>query len=160
MSFWQTIIETNTFNFAILILIFAVLYKKLNVSKIIEDIKLTVIKRLEDAKSKKTEAELKLQNAEKSIKNVNTEIENILSNAEKQASGLSAGIKDSAETKVRNIEENVTKTINAEEKYIANKAISNTINKSVILAEKHIADLLKNQPDLHYKFIEEFLKEI
>lgn len=35
-NFWNIIVESNTFNFAVLLVIFAVLYKKMNVADGIE----------------------------------------------------------------------------------------------------------------------------
>ena len=38
-NFWNTIVQTNTFNFAILVLIFAIVFKKIKVGDILENLK-------------------------------------------------------------------------------------------------------------------------
>ena len=42
-NFWNIIVKSNTFNFAVLLLIFAILFKKLNVSALVEKIKQDII---------------------------------------------------------------------------------------------------------------------
>lgn len=43
-NFWNIIVESNTFNFAVLLVIFAVLYKKMNVADGIEKIYPYIVK--------------------------------------------------------------------------------------------------------------------
>ena len=52
-NFWNIIVESNTFNFAVLLLIFAILYKKLNISNTVEKIKQDVINTINNAKTEK-----------------------------------------------------------------------------------------------------------
>lgn len=52
-NFWNIIVESNTFNFAVLLVIFAVLYKKMNVADGIEKIKQGIINSINSAKRNK-----------------------------------------------------------------------------------------------------------
>ncbi len=160
MNFWQTIAETNTFNFAILLLISAVLYKKLNVSNIVENIRLNIIKGIDDALSAKKNADEKLKDAEISVSNLNIQIKEMTENAEKQAKGLSESISSNAEKQANSINDNTVRTILSEEKTIGQRITKNTLESSVKLAESHIRKVLKENPELHGKFIEESLEEI
>lgn len=59
-NFWNIIVESNTFNFAVLLLIFAILYKKLNISNTVEKIKQDVINTINNAKTEKENAKTNL----------------------------------------------------------------------------------------------------
>ena len=160
MNFWSTIVESNTFNFAILVLIFALLWKKLNISSAIESIKDSVIKTIDNAKSEFEASQLKLKNAEISTKNLENEINEIKTNAEKQAEGLSKSIIENSDKQVLAIAENIEKIISAEEKSIIRQASDRTLKISVELAKEHITKVLNSNPELHYKYIEESLEEL
>ena len=101
MNFWNAILESNTFNFAILLLIFSILYKKLNVSSLVENLKSEVVKRIEDAKQERLQASQKLKDAQKSVENLDNEIKSQLSDATQKAENLSKQIISSAEEKVQ-----------------------------------------------------------
>lgn len=160
MSFWQTIVETNTFNFAILLLIFAVLYKKLNVSSIVESIKSNIVKKIDDALSTKKSADEKLKNAEISVSNLDIQIKEIAENANLQAKGMTESISENADKQINSINDNVVRTILSEEKIIGQRITQDTLKSSVELAKQHIQKVLKDNPSLHDKFIEESLEEI
>ena len=160
MNFWATIVESNTFNFAILILIFALLWKKLNISNTIENIKSSVIKVIDNAKSEYEASQLKLKNAEKSTANLEKEINEITENAERQAEGLSRNIIENSDKQILSISQNIEKIISAEEKAIIRQASNRTLNISLELAKEHIKKVLNSNPELHYKYIKKSLEEI
>ena len=110
-NFWNIIVESNTFNFAVLLLIFAILYKKLNISNTVEKIKQDV------------------------INTINNE-------------------------KVDLIEKNISRVISAEEKTLSAQMTQKTLDASIELAKQHIKSLLKDNMDLHNKFIDESIDSI
>ena len=59
-NFWNLIVESNTFNFAVLLIIFAVLFKKLNISSGVEKIKQDIINTINNAKNERENAKNKL----------------------------------------------------------------------------------------------------
>ena len=160
MSFWETLVESNTFNFAILILIFAVLYRKLNVPKIIENIKSSIIQSIKNAEQEKTLANDKLKKAQKEIEGIDTDIKNKLDNAKEQAQGVSERITSNAQRIAKEIDNNVVSIINSEEKTISQKAVQDTLKLSTELAKSHIVNVLNKNPELHKKFIEQSIEEI
>ena len=160
MNFWQTIVETNTFNFAILFLIIVVVFKKMNISQTIENIRLEIINKIKSAEAEKQIADEKLKNAQNSVNNLDSFIKEISLNAEKQADGLSKNIIFNAEKQINSIEKNVKGIISSEEKIIQQNATINTLKASTELAKEHIKEILKSNPALHDKFIDESLEEI
>jgi len=160
MNFWETIVESNTFNFAILLLIFAILYRKLNVSFMIDSIKSEIVKAVENAKSAKLEAEEKLKGASDRVQNLQTEIDDKLNNAKVQADGVSKQIAKNTECITNSFELNVKKIIASEEKIVIGKVSQKTLNASILLAKEEIINKLKTNPELHNKLIEESIEAI
>lgn len=159
-NFWNIIIESNTFNFAVLLVIFAVLYKKMNVADGIEKIKQGIINSINSAKEEQKCAKNKLKDAKKSIENIDSDIAKQLEDAAQRGEGLANQILANTEEKVQLIEKNVKRVINAEEKTLSAKMTEKTLNASIELAKKHIISTLENNQDLHNKFIDESIENI
>lgn len=160
MTFWNAIVQSNTFNFAVLLLIFAVLYKKLNISDVVENLKNDIIKRLDDAKLERETAKNKLLDAQKSIENLNDEIKTRLSDANSRAESLSNQIITNAQEQVKLIENNIKNIIAGEEKTLSSQLSKNALKASVELAKQKIIKALEDNPELHDKFIEESINKI
>lgn len=160
MNFWNAILESNTFNFAILLLIFSILYKKLNVSSLVENLKSEVVKRIEDAKQERLQASQKLKDAQKSVENLDNEIKSQLSDATQKAENLSKQIISSAEEKVQQIKTNIQKVIEGEEKTLSARLNEKVLKSAIELAKERIKNELDANPQLHEKFITESIGEI
>ena len=127
MSFYRLIVETNTFNFAILLIIFAIIYHKMNISQSIEKIRQDVISAIENAKTERENAKLKLSDARKSIENIDSQIEAQLNEANKRAEDLSTEILNNAELQIKSYEKNIERSIAAEEKSLSSNAAEKTV---------------------------------
>ena len=106
-NFWNIIVESNTFNFAVLLLIFAILYKKLNISNTVEKIKQDIINTINNAKTEKENAKNKLMEAEKSIEHIDEEIKQKLSEASIKGDDIAKQILANTNEKVDLIEKNI-----------------------------------------------------
>lgn len=159
-NFWNIIVESNTFNFAVLLLIFAILYKKLNISNIVEKIKQDVINTINNAKTEKENAKNKLMEAEKSIEHIDEEIKQKLSEASIKGDDIAKQILANTNEKVDLIEKNISRVISAEEKTLSAQMTQKTLDASIELAKQHIKSLLKDNMDLHNKFIDESIDSI
>lgn len=160
MTFWNAIVQSNTFNFAVLLLIFAVLYKKLNISDVVENLKNDIIKRIDDAKLERETAKNKLLDAQKSIENLEDEIKTRLNDANSRAESLSNQIITNAQEQVKLIENNIQNVIAGEEKTLSSQLSENALKASVELAKQKIIKALEDNPELHDKFIEESIDKI
>lgn len=160
INFWKLIVESNTFNFAVLLLIFAVLFKKLNISDTVEKIKQNIIKSIEDAKLEREQAKQKLTEAQNSVVHVEEEIKERLQDAEIRAKGLAKQIQNETSLKVKLIEKNIERVIEAEEKTLSSQMSDKALKSAISLAKEHITKTLAENPDLHNKFIEESIGEI
>ena len=132
----------------------------MNVADGIEKIKLSIINSINSAKEEQERAKSKLKDAQKSIENIDNDIAKQLEDASQRGDGLANQILAGAETKVKQIEKNVERVIEAEEKTLSAKMTGKTLNASIELAKKHIVSTLENNQDLHNKFIDESIENI
>lgn len=157
-DFWNLIVQSNTFNFAILLIIIAVIFNKINLPVIIEKIRTQVASAIENAKLEKQNAEKELRSAKKAVKNTDNEVQDKLTSAKQTAENLTEQIAKNTEEQIKHIEENVLRVIAAEEKKMSTSLTQQTIEKSVAKAKENIvARLDKN---LHERFIEAAINEI
>ncbi len=159
-NFWNIIVKSNTFNFAVLLLIFAILFKKLNVSALVEKIKQDIINTINNAKAERENAKNKLYDAQKSIEHIEEEIKQRLDEASLRGEGIAKQIAANADEQVKLIEKNISRVINAEEKTLSAKITEKTLKVSIELAKQHIKNTLVNNPELHNKFIDESIDNI
>ena len=160
VNFWNLIVKSNTFNFIVLILIFAILFKKINISSIIEKIRDEIVNTIENAKKEQENAKNKLSNAEKAIENIDDEIKQKLNEASKRAEDMSKQILDNTDLRLKLIEKNIERVVNAEEKTLSAKMTEKTLKASVELAKKQIINMLESNPDMHNKYIDESIENI
>lgn len=160
MNFWQAVVESNTFNFAVLVLIFVLLFSKLNISQMIENIKNQIVQSIDRAKAEKEAADVKLKNAKDLASGVDAEIKTHIRNAQEKAAAIETQIIEKARIQEKYIDKNVDNLIFAEEKNIGNSAIEKTMQKASETAKEKIKSLLSSTPDLHKKFIEESIRKI
>lgn len=159
-EFWNLIVQSNTFNFAILVIIIAVVFAKIDLPGIIEKIKNDVARAIENAKQEKENAEKDLKTAQKTAANTDNEVAQQLKTAENNAQNLSQGIMKNTELQIENIKSNILKVINAEEKSLSAKLTQDTVNNSIELAKQNIINKLNENPGLHNKFIDDSINEI
>lgn len=160
VNFWNLIVESNTFNFIVLILIFAILFKKINISSVIEKIRDEIVNTIEKAKKEQENAKNKLLNAEKAIENIDDEIKQKLNEASKRAEDMSKQILDNTDLRLKLIEKNIERVVNAEEKTLSAKMTEKTLKTSVELAKKQIINMLESNPDMHNKYIDESIENL
>ena len=160
MNIWNIIVESNTFNFIIMVAIFAIIAKKMNITVLINNIKQSIIDKINRADSNKAEAQERFSNAKKLAKNIDKDVKNNIDNAMKKADAIEAQIIAEAESKVNYLKKNAESVIKSEEKLIENNIINNTIKISSELAKEKIIAALNSNPELHNKYIEESIKAI
>ena len=83
-----------------------------------------------------------------------------LSTPEEKAKAIETQIISSAENQIKYIEKNTDNAVWAEEKIITAKIEKDTFDKASALAKKQIIQMLKNNPELHNKFIKESIEVI
>lgn len=159
-EFWNLIVQSNTFNFAILMLIFAIIYVKLDVPNIVESIRKEVANSIETAEEAQKLALKELKSAKKVVKTTDSEIEAHLASVKNNAKTLSQEIIQNATLQAEQIENNIEKAILTEAKKITTKLTQETIIASIELAKNKILNKLNSDVNLHNKLIEDSINEL
>ena len=159
-ALWDLILKSNTFNFAILVVIFVILCQKLKVGDMIGKIRAEIISEIEDAKSVRERAEGKFADAKSKVAHVEEEVAEKFKSVEDKARLLVNSVEQNAEFKIRQIEGNTARIILAEEKNIKNLLGKNTANSAVELAKRYIKNRLEQDVALQEKYIDESLQEL
>lgn len=157
---WNIIVESNAFNFIFFALIFAWIFKKIDIKNIISSLQQKIIKMIDEVKKEHEEAQNELLNAEKAIENLGTELKSIVDDAHKSAEVIGEKILTEAKKQIESIESNAKKVIEAEEKLLISKLTKNTSQASVEAAKSHIKNVLGQAPTLHEKYINESIDEL
>lgn len=160
MNVWNVILESNTFNFIVLAIIIIYLMKKLRAGAALENLKNAIIKRIDDSKAEKEKALSELKNAEKAVENLDTEIKERYNLAEQNADGVIKQTVMNAENQVSHILQNAENAIENEEKQISAQILKSTAEKALSTAKDIIAARLKENPELHEKYINEAIEDI
>ena len=85
---WNNILQSNAFNFAIMIAFFAFIAHKIKVSQAVEKHRASIQKTIEDSDILKSSSEKELEKVEKSLEKLPEELDEILKNAKKTANAF------------------------------------------------------------------------
>ncbi len=160
LEIWDLIVKSNTFNFVLLVAIFCFIFKKINISKILEKLQNDIINAIENVKNSKNIADLKLSKAKESIKNLDKDIENQMAQANKTAQSIADTIFQNTDKSIELINKNVDKVISTEEKSLSSALTEKTAQAAILIAQNHIITTLINRPDLHERYINESIQEL
>ena len=134
--------------------------KKLKAGAALENLKNAIIKRIDDSKAEKEKALSELKNAEKAVENLDNEIKERYNLAEQNADGVIKQTVMNAENQVSHILQNAENAIENEEKQISAQILKSTAEKALLTAKDIIAARLKENPELHEKYINEAIEDI
>lgn len=160
LNFWNLIVESNTFNFIVLLVILVIVMQKLKVSKVATKLKDNIVNAIENAKRAKEEAKAHYDDAKSKIEHIEEEISDRLSLATRQAENVAESISENTDRKVSQIAHNVEKVVDAEKKTLVTELTDKTTKSSIALAKKYIKLRLENEPELQDKFIQEGIEEL
>lgn len=157
---WNNILQSNAFNFAIMIAFFAFIAHKIKVSQAVEKHRASIQKTIEDSDILKSSSEKELENVEKSLEKLPEELDEILKNAQKTANAFEEKSKAEINKLVKAIKQNAEKQLYSEEKHTNSMLLKSAGNASVEVAGRQVSKALENNKELHRKFIQDFINEI
>lgn len=160
MDIWNIIVQTNTFNFIIFVILFAIIFKYAKVGNLISSMQIKVKQYIDDSEKAKVVSVQNLKEAEQKFANVETEIAEIVENADLNATRLSRKILADANVQSENILLNADKLNDSNGKKIISELSQQAALVSVELAKRHIIDVLDKKPQYHAKFVEDSIKEL
>lgn len=157
---WSNILHSNVINFAIMLALFAFIISKLNVMQKIEDMRFSIQRKVEESDAIKAEAKNDYEKVEASLKNIDEELNEIVQNAQQTAVAIEHKAKDDLNKSVETIKFNTEKLVKSEENRIQAQLMKKIAQSSVEAAQKQIKNALKNDKELHRKFIEKCIEDI
>ena len=160
MEIWNTIVQTNTFNFIIFVILFAIIFKYAKVGSLITSMQAKVKQYVDDSEHAKEASAQELVKAEQKAANVETEIAEIVENADLNATRLGRKILADANIQSENILSNAEKLNDSNGKKIISELSQQAALVSVELAKRHIIGVLDKKPQYHAKFVEDSIKEL
>ena len=160
IKIWDIIVKSNTFNFAILLLIFAIIASKLNIGEKLEKLKQEIEKSIETAQLKKELAAKTLSQARFEVENLDNEVSEKIEKAKHNAQTISEEILKEAGIKAQKFEAGISRSIEAEEKTISATLSKQAAVAAVELAKLHIKRTFDNNRELHRKFINSSIEEL
>lgn len=157
---WSNVLESNAFNFTIMVIFFAVLIKYLKVPEGIEADRTNIQKNVELSDEEKRTAQSEFHQVEKSLENLPDELDKIIKNADVTAKAFENKSKEEIEMLVESIKENAQKQVGAQEKQTQSLLMKNIGKSSVEIAQKQVKNAFEQNKDLHRKFINDFINSL
>ena len=156
----QTLIQSNTLNFLIVILCLAFIIRKINVGKKLEALKSEIKSYVNEAENEKTAAETRLNKINEKIQKLPNEIARIERSTKNNIEGLSKKTQDDIQEKKQDIDNNVKRIIDLETKKFKSQLTSLLTEASINLAKDNAKKQLENNRAMHDKYIYEAIDEI
>ena len=154
------LLESNLFNFVVMVAIFALIAKGVKIGEKLEGNKQKIVETVNSAVQTKETSHSELKKVEESVKNLSDEIKTIVDNAKESLATLEKKIVADSEKQVSSIEANVSKVVESEASKLTSKLAKGVSNASVALAECNMRKLLRENADLHNKFIYDSIDEL
>ena len=158
LNFWNLIVQSNTFNFAVLVVIFVIVWQKLNFSEKLVSLKNEISDFIEKSKLAKSDAEKKLSDAQKEVSNLDKEIEKELKLANERADNVVACIEKMSKEGIKRLEKNVVTVIDNEARKVNNTLLNDVIDKAILKSEEILKTKFKENPSMHEEYINKSLK--
>jgi F0F1-type ATP synthase membrane subunit b/b' len=157
---WHLILESNLINFIVVFVIMAFIIKKINVGDKIENVRKTIKSYVDESSNEKEAAEKELSQIQAKIEHLQDDIKDIETTAQNNIKGFENKIQEEIYEKKKDIDKNAERILNLETKNFKDKLSSVLSEASINLARKNAIEQLKNNRELHNKYINEALEGI
>lgn len=157
---WNLILESNLINFIVVFVIMAYIIKKINVGDKIENVRKTIKSYVDESSNEKAAAEKELSQIQAKIEHLQDDIKDIETTAQNNIKGFENKIQEEIYEKKKDIDKNAERILNLETKNFKDKLSSVLSEASINLVRKNAIEQLKNNRELHNKYINEALEGI
>ena len=157
---FENILHSNLINFAVMITVIACVMAKLNLGEKIENLRNSIVKRVEDSDTAKNDADKFLTDTKKSVENLGQELAAIKDNAVKSADNMANKIIEDAKNQVDKFEQNAHKNIENEFAKVQSELKNEVSELSIDLARNNIKEKLTQDNELHKKLINESIDKL
>lgn len=156
----SNILHSNLFNFVIMVVLFAIIFHKMNVKKKLDDAHKGEKQIILDSDSEKEKSIFALKEVKNSVKNLGNEIETIYNDGKK----IIADLETNVQLEIKEIEQNFNKhgekMLEVEDEKARYQARIELAKKSVEVAENKLNSALLEDIKLHKKFIADAIDEL
>lgn len=153
-------IQSNTFNFVIVLAFLVWIISKLNIGAKLENMKSIIKSYVNEAENEKFNAEKSLADINVKVQKLPEEIKEIERSVQNSIENLEFKSKNDIEDKIRDIDNNVNRILNLETKKFKSKLTAILSEASVNLARDNALKQLENNREMHDKYIYEAINEI
>ena len=160
MDFVNLIIKSNTLNFIIVAAVIVFLVIKMNVIQKLENTRDDIKNYVNASEEEKRNAELSLDNIKEKINKLPEEIEKINKSAKNSVQSLEKKMDETVKEQMLDIDNNSKRIMNLETKKFKSNLTMRLSEVSVNLAMENAVNQLKNNRELHDKYISEAIEQI
>lgn len=160
ISLFEYLAKSNTINFLIMAYILYWIVKKIDIKSMFEKSVNSIQNSIKQSETEKENSKNLLQDAKNTMDKLPKQIEEIEKFNEQKTETFKKQLEESSDAAIKNISKNIEKVFAIEEKKISNEITSETVSDSIEQSKQNIIEMLKNKPELHYKFIEKSLDEL
>jgi len=160
ISLFEYLAKSNTINFLIMAYILYWIVKKIDTKSMFEKSVKNIQDSIKQSETEKENSKNLLQDAKNTMDKLPKQIEEIEKFNEQKTQTFKKQLEESSDAAIKNISKNIEKVFAIEEKKISNEITSETVSDSIEQSKQNIIEMLKNKPELHYKFIEKSLDEL
>lgn len=154
------ILESNLINFIIVLTVMIIIVKKINVTEKIENVRKSIQSYVDDSSNEKENAKKELAKITEEIEHLEDDLKDIETTAETNIKGFERKIREEIYEKKKDIEKNAQRILSLETKNFKDK-LSNILSEaSINLVRKNAIEQLKNNKELHNKYIDEAMEGI
>ncbi len=157
---WQIIVQSNTFNFLIVLAIVLFIVSKMDVKSKLDLIKDEIKSYVDSSVKENEDAKKALENINEKIKHLPEEIEDIKLSAQNNINGIEKRINEEIQEKMQDIENNAKRILGLETKKFKSRLSGILSQASIDLAKKNALEQLNDNRELHDKYIDEAIDEI
>ena len=159
-DFLHLLLQSNIFNFILVVAIIVYLVRKFNLKQKIEKLTNEIKSYVDESENEKLDAEKELRNINDKIAKLPSEIDNINRSADNSVKSLSEKILTETESQKQDILNNAERLLNLETKKFKSKLVGILSEKSVELVQQNTINQLNSNRDLHKKYIDNAISEL
>ncbi len=156
----QLLIQSNTINFLIVLFIVIFLIKKLNVSKKIENVRDEITKYVDSSVKEKEHAEQELNRINDKIAKLPAVVERIKKSTDNNIKNMEKNLQKNIEIKKQDISNNSKRLFNLETKKFKSRLTNLLSEKSIEISRENAIKQLKDNPELHNRYIDKAIEEL
>lgn len=157
---FSTLLYSNTLNFLLMVVLFAVVLWKIDVKKAFVTMREEIKKVVEKSENEKKLALTELEHTKEDLQKLPQELEKIIDDAKKSAVNIAKDLEAKGNDEIKKLEHQAEKAFKFEEKKFYELLASMTSNAAVDLARENVISELSQKSELHNKFIDDALNEL